>query len=116
MLNVDVPHHFTVTGTSSQGCTDTDVIVIQVSSCLSVGEERMSPVTLYPNPTTGVFRLNGLTASAAITVTDITGKTLMRITAESEQGVIDLTPYDAGIYFVTVSLNQARHVVKVIKE
>lgn len=114
-LNVDVPHHFTVTGTDSKGCTDTEVITIQVSRCLSVDKERADQVSLFPNPTSGIVQLNGAAAFAVVTVTDVSGKKLMSIVAESGEATIDLMRYDAGIYFVTVSSRDVHRVLKVVK-
>jgi hypothetical protein len=67
-------------------------------------------ITLFPNPSNGIFALgiSGLEADELhITISDVTGKTIMefhepqRIIGNFEQ-VIDLTGHAEGVYMVTV--------------
>ena len=78
-----------------------------------------SPVTLTasPNPTAGVVLLKSPKPMVSVTLTDAQGRPLTRIPANGDTTLaIDLTPYPAGIYFVTVILGDGTEgTVKVVK-
>jgi len=67
-------------------------------------------ITLFPNPSNGVFALgiSGLTAEQLhVTVSDVTGKTILSINEDQPvygnyEQVIDLSNHAKGVYMVTV--------------
>ncbi len=77
---------------------------------------------VFPNPFESVFTLNvaELDAQTAtkITITDVLGKiisakTLVDVNMLSE--TIDLSAYDSGVYFITVSNNSNSSTARIIK-
>ncbi len=96
-------------------------LTVTTTSCGSDDAERLigtaledelfgRSITLFPNPSNGIFALgiSGLKAQELhITVSDVTGKTIMefheaqRINGNFEQ-VIDLSGHAEGVYMVTV--------------
>jgi len=57
----------------------------------------------YPNPTSGVVTVEFETAGIRnITVSDTTGKTLLRQTVNGETVRIDMSGYPAGVYLITI--------------
>lgn len=66
--------------------------VIGTPNLISVKQE----ITIYPNPTSGVFTVQG--ATSEIQVFDLFGRLLLR----SKEEQIDMSSYPAGIYMVKV--------------
>ena len=87
-------------------------------SFVGIPERPHSPtLTVGPNPTTGIVRIVCGQPMATITLTDAQGRTLTRIPANGDTSLaIDLTPYPAGIYFVTAGMADGTEgTVKVIR-
>jgi len=71
--------------------------------------ENNSKISIYPNPTTGVFTVNG-NGITKIEIADVTGKTIMT----SEVNNFDLSKENNGIYFVKVYYNNSVKIQKLI--
>jgi hypothetical protein len=94
---------------NSQNCTNTSVPYAFVIS--SVGSEFLNQaVSIYPNPSKGVFKLNieheGSAADVKVTVFDVLGKTIYSSSDKksdvSYQQEIDLQNMPNGMYFVQI--------------
>ena len=75
-------------------------------------------LTLYPNPTTGIFRIEGLTSLYEIQVLDVLGAVHQDLSIAVDQDIdIDLSSLPAGMYFVSVRnlSNSAVWIEKIIK-
>ncbi len=81
-------------------------------SNLSINEENMLEVSLYPNPTSSCIYINSNTELEAV-VFDILGKELIR---ESINGELDVNSLEKGTYLLRLSdgINTSTH--KIIKE
>lgn len=99
----------TITGTSMDGVTfGSASSPTFVQSCFSsadvVSEELTSQLEIYPNPSHGVFTIENSTYNSSITsginVFDSTGKRVC--TALIEDGMLDLSSLEAGIYFLII--------------
>ena len=74
-------------------------------------------ISYYPNPTKGMIYFDfGSNDIQELTVMDITGKTLFesRVTGASEK--VDISGYDAGVYFISVKTNDLILTTKIVKE
>lgn len=61
-------------------------------------------ITVYPNPSTGVFNVVMENAETAdYQVTDIAGKVLVKGSLSTDRKLLDLSAYSAGVYFITVN-------------
>ena len=49
---------YTVTGTDENGCIDTDVVTVNVESCIGINEINVATLIVYPNPSTGMFTIS----------------------------------------------------------
>jgi hypothetical protein len=103
-------HTFSVDVTSTAGCESSDEINVEIKDCTSIDEnEQTVKLTVFPNPSNGVFslQLNTLnTQTVTIRVTDLTGKTVYRSEEIKVSGTysqrIDLTQLSGGVYNVFV--------------
>lgn len=80
--------------------------------------EPSAMLTVSPNPTAGVVRVESLEPMTSVTLTDAQGRTLAHISANGNTALtIDLAPYPAGVCFVTVELQDgAKATTKVIRK
>jgi len=73
-------------------------------------------VSIYPNPTTNGVSITNKQETLEVTVTDITGKTLLSQTILQGTNRVDLSKYNSGVYyFVLQDTNGSRWVEKVVK-
>ncbi|MCF8367113.1 MAG: T9SS type A sorting domain-containing protein, partial [Bacteroidales bacterium] len=71
-------------------------------------EEAMTDkITVYPNPSTGIFRIDGAHSNAEVEVVDAYGKLIMKYNPELLQS-IDLSGYPTGLYFLKVKSNAGK--------
>ena len=101
---------YTVTVTDSLGCTATADFVI--NSTQGIGDNGDLGVTLYPNPTNGMFKVIANGKFSAI-ITDMGGK---HIATEIGNGQVsfDLSNYESGLYLVTIRLENAEVIKKLV--
>ncbi len=71
-------------------------------------------LTIYPNPTTAVFYINGLDKENGIEVYDVSGKLVYQTSTKSSSATIDLAGKDKGVYFCKIT-NTSSKAVKLIK-
>ena len=84
---------------------------------VSSKEVSLSPVLIYPNPTSNVFNLISKTMILKLDVMDISGKIILSKNSFSNQTTIDASLLEKGIYFIRViGENDRVEVVKVIKQ
>jgi hypothetical protein len=91
---------------SANGATTQTVKVVQSASFVSIEDNPESIFRLYPNPTTGIFKITGKTDASAdvnITIYESSG---CQVTSYHSKGKpeysFDLSAYPKGIYIVKV--------------
>lgn len=89
-------------------------VPFQTEFILDAGDEFLSQLSIYPNPTNG--RLQVLNAqNTELTVYDVLGKVLMTRKLINSNELIDLSQLLSGTYFVALDQNGQRRVEKVVK-
>ena len=72
--------------------------------------------TLFPNPTDGILHIrSGIDSPTAFKVIDASGKIILSGKTDTGVADIDLSPYPAGFYIVTLTSIQGYHTGKVFK-
>lgn len=115
--SVDVIHTYTVTGTDNNSCSNTAVVSVTVSRCSGIGEQNTlaGSVSVYPNPGSGIFALSAGVSAGTITVTDLSGRTVLTSEITGNQTELNMSAYASGIYYVHVQSASATDVIKIIK-
>jgi len=70
-----------------------------------LGNNLLSSVKVFPNPSDGLVNISGIIPGTSLTITDLQGKVLMEKIADSDNTEFDLTGYQPGVYFVKISQN-----------
>jgi hypothetical protein len=70
-------------------------------------------VTVYPNPVTDILHITGAETGSNLTLTDISGKILLRIAILQNAFSINMSNYSSGIYLLR---NENGDVTKIIKQ
>ncbi len=68
----------------------------------------------FPNPTSGVFKVEMAKKIKEFFVTDLTGKILIRHEPKDKSEKVDLSAYPSGIYFVRFVYEEKNHTKKVV--
>jgi hypothetical protein len=94
-----------------------------VSDCYTVSfvgiqSDIRNGITLFPNPTNGVFTVecNGSGKENTITVSDIRGEIILQTTISANSTIIDLSNCDAGIYILKFNNGNSTVFQKIIKQ
>jgi hypothetical protein len=94
------------------------VTITQDGSTVSVSEKRDSEIRVYPNPSTGPFKIESVNPSKKIsgyTVVDITGKIILIQNNWQESSMsIDLNNQPEGSYFLKIATEQGEVLKKLV--
>lgn len=92
-------------------------VVVRTINVLGVGLRGINnngAITVYPNPTKGVFNINHSAATGAeIKVFDAQGKCVYSGVVDNPAAQVDLTAYEPGFYFVQLMDESATYTAKI---
>jgi hypothetical protein len=74
--------------------------ISKIDLSLSVNDNTLNELKLYPNPTTDYLKVSNLSTSLKYDIKDINGRSLQKGTL-IPNGQIDITPLATGTYFIT---------------
>ena len=104
---------YTVTITDANGCTFE--MTFHVDSSVGFDDEEINAnLTIYPNPTQGIFTIQ-LKGDYQFAITDARGRLIMSKSV-SETSEVDLSEFESGVYFVRVQKDGGSVVRKLILE
>ena len=86
---------------------------IRISN-VSVGENLLSNVKLYPNPTSGQLSIEAENMTT-VSVFDLVGQCLIQMTAKDGQVTLDMSQLQNGIYLIKVSTANGSMMQRVVK-
>jgi len=73
-------------------------------------------VRVYPNPTNGAFALEfGIAGAYVVTISDMSGKILLRQSINDSVIRMDISNYPAGVYLLTIDDGERQSAIRVIK-
>ncbi len=106
---------FTVSLTASNAAfdaTETKTDYILVQEPVSIEEEILLDIHIQPNPSTGIFKVNyeGGMENQTFSIRDLKGR-LLQSGSLINNGIIDLTEFDSGIYFFESNSTKIKLVV-----
>lgn len=112
----------TVTYSVTNGCgTSTASFPINTTPCLNevapIAHTNGLKLELTPNPNSGIFNLNILSATnepAYLSISDLLGKEVKRVTAFTNKTETLSTDLPSGVYIISVTTAQGKDVAKLI--
>ncbi len=72
------------------------------TTSIPVLKENKNSLSVYPNPSAGVFTIKTDDTEHEIVITDVTGRLVVHFKNDSAQNSIDLSHENDGIYFVSI--------------
>jgi hypothetical protein len=88
---------------------------VEPKSTLGIEEQDQNVVSIYPNPSNGVFTLKATSGSVNVSIMDAQGRVVFNQEVTSyagEEMQLDLTQFGKGIYFATVQINESTKMLK----
>lgn len=89
--------------------------VFQVANILGLEDFNSNEITLYPNPSNGVFTINTKLPTNVIAI-DVTGKEVFRMLNINNQTTLNLTQLQKGLYLLKLSNELGEQTKKIIIE
>ena len=93
---------------------------IPVESILSTSEFQLKNISIYPNPSSGLFNItSGDKKIDDVVVYDITGKKLISILSNAKgnfQNILDLSSLSSGTYFVEIQVENQKIIKRLVKK
>ena len=94
--------------TAVSGLSPQTVTVTQAASTVGVGEQALSGLQVYPNPSMGLIKLNTenfVDQTAEVTIMDLSGKNILsRVCSGATEYSFDLSPEPTGNYFMRINI------------
>jgi len=102
----------TYTFMDGNGCQNIATDMINVDECLSLSEESSTIISVYPNPTTGLFTIDGLTANTSVKMLDAQGRAIQFTQSNNS---IDISKMPVGVYLLVLNNNSTTKVIRLVK-
>jgi subtilisin family serine protease len=103
-------------GPFDPGSQDFSLIVSGNNITLSTTEIKLSNITIYPNPTSNIINVEGLTSDFNIIIFDIQGRTVAKNILTPQNNQINLQSISPGTYLVKIFDNTSSITKKIIKK
>ncbi len=103
-------HTITYMYTDANGCMNSDTDAMDVDACLSISEADKAIISVYPNPSSGLFEVAGLTGTSLVTIVDAQGRTIdfNMVSISNSQVSIDISTMPNGIYLMNIDNTMIR--------
>lgn len=117
MGGVDLTNTFfvlTMAGSNDEYSSNVSTTV----SCnaLTAPDVALETVTLYPNPTKGTFRVDGLKGKSDIELYDLHGRLVARKEAYEANTDMDISHLESAVYFVRLYGDDGQRTVRLVKD
>jgi hypothetical protein len=84
-------------------------------SATGISEVTENDIIIYPNPSNGIFNIEGVSTSSSLTIFNAFGEE-MRSHDLIRKGIINLNTQPNGVYFVRIETSSGSFVKKLVKE
>jgi hypothetical protein len=90
-----------------------DAKAFQVANVLGVENFNINEITLYPNPSNGIFTISSQLPTNVVAI-DVTGKEVFRMLKVNNQTTLNLTQLQKGLYLLKLSNELGEQTKKII--
>lgn len=109
--DIIVSHDSTVFAVGDSGLIVTNVDL----ASLSLDEPNASRYSVYPNPSSGEFRIKGAQQSV-VSVYNILGNTVVKKSLLNSDEDLDLSSFADGVYIIQIETESSSELIKVVKQ
>jgi len=104
-------------GNDTNGDNSGQVKVYQYTDTSGIENLTVDSVTLFPNPVESSFTISFLDKRInKISITDSTGKVIVKTSNLNQDNTIDISGLDKGVYFVKIQIENKTIIKKIIKK
>lgn len=96
--------------------TNSDVMINLEYETMAVKENKLSQVTVAPNPVKDIINLNSKTKITQVEVFDLSGKAVYQNTISNQKAQLNLSFLPKGAYVMKVSTDKTTETFKIIKK
>jgi hypothetical protein len=82
----------------------------------SLSEDAFARLILYPNPARDILNISSGELIESITITDIAGKEIMKVSINSANIQLNIESLSSGVYFITVNFGDKATVNRIVIE
>ncbi|MFA5556953.1 MAG: T9SS type A sorting domain-containing protein [Flavobacteriaceae bacterium] len=83
----------------------------------STGDFASSAFSIYPNPAKDIINVaNSVDAIENVTITDMNGRVVKQVAMGVNEGQINISDLNAGVYFVNINSNEGSLTTKIVKQ
>jgi len=100
-----------VTATTINNCTDSDQVTVTLKEGVNAKIEKAETFYVYPNPTTGIIKINGENIEN-VRLYDSLGRLML----STESDAIDISSFANGIYTLKISTQDNSYLTKIVKQ
>jgi acetyl esterase/lipase len=86
------------------------------SYVLSINEQSIEGLKLYPNPTNSILNIEAFTPITSIEIFTVLGQKILEQSVSNNKVQVDFSGFSRGNYFVRVTVNHNTNVLQVIKQ
>lgn len=105
------------TGVQTQGIFKRALSDLGITSTLSIEEQELINVRIYPNPTHDIFQISVVDyAGLSADIYTINGQLMHSVNLTSNQTQVDISTMNTGMYFMYIRNNKGYSVTKIIKD
>ena len=108
-------YHFRVNGVNAGGTTNGADLTFTTTIGTGLNGNGNQQITLYPNPATDAFRMQGLNGVSSITLIDISGRTVLQQQVLENESV-SVSTLQTGVYILKIKNNEGTIERKVVKK
>jgi len=110
---------YSVTGTNSiTGCSNVASTSVSVAICngFSTNQIGSENIFIYPNPSKGVFKINGIEKGVNLEIFNAVGMLVYNTVSDSDIAEINLTNYASGAYIIKCINSGKTFTKRIVKE
>ena len=107
-------HQVEYTYSDSNSCSGSSLQFVEIYNCVSVEELNSDGLRIFPNPSSGKFKLEFEAEVNKLTVRNHLGQLIRENESVDSGFLLDLSHESKGIYFVDLTLSSGKHIQKSI--
>ncbi len=82
---------------------------------VSVNTISMKNIEIFPNPSTSVINISGLTGKASVSILDVHGKIVFSTKVDTSHSELNVSSLESGVYFINISSQEINGTQRFIK-